>query len=124
MGKGCIVPHSPGSRFMSPQSSASPSRLDAAYKLLFSFPEMVRDLLVGFVPWDWVAELDLSTPERWPDSRVSDDLRQRHQGRVWRARFRDRWLHMLVLLELQSVVDRSMALRILAYTALLIFMDF
>ena len=104
---------------MSPHSSTSPSRLDAAYKLLFSFPEMVRDLLVGFVPWDWVAELDLSTLERWPDSRVSDDLRQRHQDRVWRVRFRDRWLYMLVLLEFQSVVDRSMALRILAYTALL-----
>ena len=29
---------------------------DAAYKLLFSFPEMVRDLLAGFVCDAWVAE--------------------------------------------------------------------
>ena len=92
---------------------------DAAYKLLFSFPVMVRDLLVGFVPHDWVAELDLSTLERWSDSRVSDDLRQRHQDRVWRVRFRGQWLYVLVLLEFQSSVDRSMAVRILAYTALL-----
>ena len=104
---------------MSAQSPTPSSRHDAAYKLLFSFPEMVRDLLVGFVHQRWVAELDLSTLERWPDSRVSDDLRQRHQDRVWRVRFRDRWLYMLVLLEFQSVVDRSMALRVLAYTALL-----
>ena len=92
---------------------------DAAFKLLFSFPEMVRDLLAGFVPHEWVKELDLSTLERWPGSHVSDDLRQRHQDRVWRVRFRDRWLYVLVLLEFQSTVDRTMAVRILAYTALL-----
>ena len=92
---------------------------DAAYKLLFSFPEMVRDLLAGFVPREWVEELDLSTLERWPGSHVSDDLRQRHQDRVWRVRFRDRWLYVLVMLEFQSTVDRTMAVRILAYTALL-----
>ena len=92
---------------------------DAAYKLLFSFPEMVRDLLAGFVPREWVEELDLSTLERWPGGHVSDDLRQRHQDRVWRVRFRDRWLYVPVLLEFQSTVDRTMAVRILAYTALL-----
>ena len=92
---------------------------DAAYKLLFSFPDMVHDLLAGFVPPEWVQDLDLSTLERWPDSHVSDDLRQRHEDRVWRVRFRNRWLYVLVLLEFQSTVDRSMAVRILAYTALL-----
>ena len=92
---------------------------DAAYKLLFSFPEMVRDLLAGFVPAEWIEALDLSTLERWPGSHVSDDLRQRHQDRVWRVRLRDRWLYVLVLLEFQSTVDRTMAVRILAYTALL-----
>ena len=92
---------------------------DAAWKLLFSFPEMVRDLLGAFVPHEWVEELDLSTLERWPGSHVSDDLRQRHQDRVWRVRFRGRWLHVLVMLEFQSAVDRTMAVRILAYTALL-----
>ena len=92
---------------------------DAAYKLLFSFPEMVRDLLAGFVPAEWVEALDLSTLERWPESTVSDDLRRRHQDRVWRVRLRERWLYVLVLLEFQSAVDRTMAVRILAYTALL-----
>ena len=38
---------------------------DAACKLLFSFPAMVRDLLAGFFPREWVEELDLSTLERW-----------------------------------------------------------
>ena len=92
---------------------------DAAYKLLFSFPEMVRDLLAGFVSSEWVAELDLSTLERWPASQVSDTLRERHQDRVWRVRYRHRWLYVLVLLEFQSTVDRTMAVRVLTYTALL-----
>ena len=92
---------------------------DAAYKLLFSFPEMVRDLLDGFVSDEWVAELDLSTLERWPASQVGDTLRERHQDRVWRVRYRRRWLYVLVLLEFQSTVDRTMAVRVLAYSALL-----
>ena len=92
---------------------------DAAYKLLFSFPEMVRDLLDGFVSGDWVAELDLSTLERWPASQVGDTLRERHQDRVWRVRYHRRWLYVLVLLEFQSTVDRTMAVRVLAYSALL-----
>ena len=92
---------------------------DAACKLLFSFPAMVRDLLAGFFPREWVEELDLPTLERWPESTVSDDLLQRHRAWVWRVRCRDRWLYVLVLLEFQSTVDHTMAVRILAYTALL-----
>ena len=71
---------------------------DAAYKLLFSFPDMVRDLLGGFVPREWVGDLDLSTLERWPASHVGDDLRQYRGNRVWRVRSRERWLHVLVWL--------------------------
>ena len=39
---------------------------------------------------------------------------------MWRLRFSDeRWLYLLLLLEFQSTVDRAMAVRMLAYTALL-----
>lgn len=34
---------------------------DSSYKLLFSHPAMVEDLLTGFVHEDWVAELDFAT---------------------------------------------------------------
>lgn len=30
-----------------------PTQHDNDYKMLFSHPEMVRDLLLGFVPGDW-----------------------------------------------------------------------
>ena len=99
-----------------PTSSCSPS------------PRWWRDLLDGFVSGDWVAELDLSTLERWPASQVGDTLREHHQDRVWRVRYRHRWLYVLVHLEFQSTVDRTMpapeclcrgAVRVLAYSALL-----
>ena len=39
---------------------------------------------------------------------------------MWRVRFReDRWLYLVLLLEFQASVDRTMAVRMLAYTALL-----
>ncbi len=45
---------------------------DTAYKQLFAYPEMVRDLLLGFVPGDWVHQLDLTSFERVNGSYVSD----------------------------------------------------
>ena len=93
---------------------------DPAYKRLFSRPRMVRDLLRGFAARGWSAELDLASLTPLPASYVSHDLRQRHGDLVWRVRFKDdRWLYVVLLLEFQSAVDRSMAVRMLTYTALL-----
>ena len=93
---------------------------DGAYKRLFSRPRMVRDLLSGFAARDWSAELDLASLTPLSASYVTPDLRQRHNDLVWRLRFRDeRWLYVVLLLEFQSAVDRSMAVRMLTYTALL-----
>ena len=41
---------------------------DSGYKFLFSTPELVRDLIIGFVPDEWLASLDYSTRERVPGS--------------------------------------------------------
>ena len=93
---------------------------DPAYKRLFSRPRMVRDLLSGFAARDWSAEFDLASLTPLPASYVSHDLRQRHGDLVWRVRFKDdRWLYVVLLLEFQSAVDWSMAVRMLTYTALL-----
>ena len=93
---------------------------DPAYKLIFSRPRMVEDLLRGFAARDWSDKLDFESLTALPASFVSDDLRQRHGDLVWRVRFRDdRWLYLLLLLEFQSTVDPAMAFRMLAYTALL-----
>jgi len=92
---------------------------DSGYKLLFSHPVMVADLLTGFVAEDWVKELDFSTLEKQSGSYVSDDLRPRADDVVWRVRWRDRWLYVYLLLEFQSEVDRFMAVRLLVYVGLL-----
>ena len=36
---------------------------DSSYKFLFSNPELVRDLVMGFIPDDWLHTLDYSTLE-------------------------------------------------------------
>ena len=93
---------------------------DPAYKQMFSRPRMVRDLLHGFAARGWSGALDFASLTPVPASFVSDDLQQRHGDLVWRVRFRDdRWLYLVLLLEFQSGVDRAMAVRMLAYTALL-----
>ena len=95
---------------------------DNSYKLLFSHPEMVRDLLLGFIHEDWVQQLDFSSLQKFSGGYVSDKLRGRESDVVWRVRWRgkeDRWLYVYVLLELQSTVDSFMAVRMMTYVGLL-----
>lgn len=44
---------------------------DASYKLLFSSPELVRDLVLGFIPDAWLHSLDYRTLEKMPGSYVT-----------------------------------------------------
>ena len=60
---------------------------DHSYRQLFSHPEMVRDLLTGFVPGDWVQALDLDTLEPVKASFVTDDYRDREDDSIWRVRW-------------------------------------
>ena len=92
---------------------------DTGYKLLFSHSEMVRDLITGFVPGDWVREADFSTLTPEKASFVSDDEKERHDDLVWRVRLRDRWLWVYLLLEFQSTPDPWMAVRLMVYVGLL-----
>jgi len=83
---------------------------DTGYKLLFAHPEMVRDLLIGFVPEPWVQTLDFSTLERVNASYVSEKGDARHEDMVWKVRFENHWLYVYLLLEFQAQPDRWMAL--------------
>ena len=92
---------------------------DPNYKRIFSFPRMVEGLLYGFLPGQWLDDLDFSTLQKLPTEYVSDELLKRHGDCVWRLRRRGEWLYLLVLLEFQSTDEPRMALRILTYTSLL-----
>ncbi|MEJ1961552.1 MAG: Rpn family recombination-promoting nuclease/putative transposase [Gammaproteobacteria bacterium] len=92
---------------------------DHSYKLLFSHPQMVRDLLEGFVREDWLAQLDYSSLEKVNGSYVTGDLRARTSDMVWRVRWGADWIYIYLLIEFQSKVERYMAVRIAAYVTLL-----
>ena len=92
---------------------------DAAYKNLFTDPDMVASLLRRFAPADVVADMDFSSLEPFPSEHISDDQRERRNDIVWRIRMKDSVCYLLFLLEFQSTEDWWMAVRILAYTALL-----
>lgn len=92
---------------------------DSAYKLIFSHPKMVEDLLRGFVHEVWVGQLDYATLEKVGGSYVSDDLRSREDDIIWRVRTTGGWLYIYLLIEFQSRCDPWMALRVMVYTGLL-----
>lgn len=92
---------------------------DSEYKLLFSHPEMMRDLLVGFVPGDWAQAAQFNTLERVNASYVSDTDRQRHDDMVWRLKVGPHWVWVYLLLEFQNQPDEWMAVRMMAYVSLL-----
>ncbi|WP_435103475.1 Rpn family recombination-promoting nuclease/putative transposase [Arhodomonas sp. AD133] len=92
---------------------------DHSYRLLFSHPVMVADLIRGFVHEDWVAQVDFTTLERVNQSFVTDNLLDREDDIIWRVRWRGSWLYVYLLLEFQSTNDRFMAVRMLTYVGLL-----
>ena len=93
---------------------------DPSYRLLFSQPRMVEELVRGFAGEPWIEQLDFSTLERVNASYVSDTLKEREGDVVWRLRHRDgSAVYVYLLIEFQSEVQRFMAVRLLAYVALL-----
>ncbi|MEM7354908.1 MAG: Rpn family recombination-promoting nuclease/putative transposase [Acidobacteriota bacterium] len=92
------------------------------YLLLFSYPYLVESLLRDFVPGDWVRHLDFESLEKVGASYATDDLRSRHDDLVWRVRGRPagRWIYIYLLLEFQRRDEPFMAVRIMAYVALLL----
>lgn len=85
---------------------------DSGYKQLFSHPDMVRDLLTGFVPGPWLQSARFDTLERVNASYVSESDRQRHDDMVWRLQVGPRWVWIYLLLEFQSRDDPWMAVHI------------
>ncbi|MDP2202910.1 MAG: Rpn family recombination-promoting nuclease/putative transposase [Methylicorpusculum sp.] len=92
---------------------------DTGYKLLFSHPRLVQDLITGFVQPEWLDSIDFKTLEPVKASFATDDLRQRHDDCIWRMKFKDTWLYLYLLLEFQSSDDYFMANRVMTYLGLL-----
>ncbi|BAP55356.1 putative transposase [Thioploca ingrica] len=91
---------------------------DESYKLLFSHPQMVEDLLRGFVHEPWVAELDFTTLEAVKSSFVSSNLKRRDEDVIWRVRWQQRWLYLYILLAFQATPQPFMGIRVAVYVGL------
>lgn len=101
-------------------ASASRPDHDARYQRLFSHPGVVAQLLRHFVDGPWLSGLDLDAMERL-NTKFHADAGQRRDGdMIWRIPRQDGAdTYLLLLLEFQSTSDHFMALRVLAYAALL-----
>ncbi|QKE38159.1 Rpn family recombination-promoting nuclease/putative transposase [Ferrovum myxofaciens] len=92
---------------------------DSSYKYLFSAPEFVRDLIMGFVPDEWLHSLDYTTLKKVDGNYITEDFRGRADDIVWRIKVGGDWVYLYILIEFQSTVDKYMALRMMVYMGLL-----
>ena len=100
--------------------SSPKHRHDRSYRRLFSQPRLVEELILGFWNEAWIERLDFTTLERANGSFVTPKLRARDTDVVWKLQtLSGRQVYLYFLLELQSTVNRFMAVRLLGYTALL-----
>ena len=93
------------------------STVDSDYKHLFSCPEVVRDLLKGYVPGKWLNDVDFSTLIHVNGSYVSESGKQRHDDVVYRVNIGGQWLWVYIIIEFQKKTDPWMALRMLEYVS-------
>ncbi len=94
---------------------------DSVYRRIFSNAGIIEQALRRFLKGPWLEKLEFSTLELVPTRYVSRFLDQRESDIVWRVRYgrgEQEWFYVYVLMELQSSVQRFMALRLWAYIAL------
>ena len=92
---------------------------DASYKQLFTFPEMVSDLLQLFIPSKLVGDFDPSSLEEESPNHINRVLSERRQDKIWRVKTKNgNTFYLYLLFEFQSYSDKQMALRVTEYSVL------
>ena len=101
------------------RDEAKHGETDRVYKRFYADPAVVEEIARDFAGGAWAAKLDFGTLERLPAEMLDPVLPlARRADMVWRVRFRDRPLHVVLLFEFQSGPDRDMAVRIVVETGL------
>ena len=100
-----------------------PQKHDRAYRRFFSHPEMVEDLVRGFIREDWVKHLDFEHMEQASEVLVGEKYDRRDSDTIWRIRWREPHsdkppLHVVFIFEFLSRPDPWAAVRLLSYVAL------
>jgi predicted transposase YdaD len=94
---------------------------DTGYKELFSHPEFIEQLIEGFAPPEIAAMMDFATLKNHSGHYITPLFEEKLEDVVWSVevhwRGRRARVFLYVLIEFQSRVDASMALRMLHYVA-------
>lgn len=91
---------------------------DRGYKLLFSHPQMIEDLLKSFVKEDFVAQIDYQTLKPVKTVFVSSTFEGRENDVIWEINIGGKKAYLYILIDFQSTVDKFMSLRLLTYIGL------
>ena len=87
---------------------------DRAARRLFSHPRVIADLLLGFMPRELLGKIDPGSLRRLSDERVNGRLNRLQGDLTWQIELAD-GASVVVMLEVQSTPDRTMAARMTAH---------
>ena len=94
---------------------------DTGYKELFSYPELVRQLIEGFAPPEVAAMMDFATLTDHSGSYITPLFGEKFEDKVWSVEVK--WdgarqrVFVYLLIEFQSTVDHRLPIRMLHYVA-------
>jgi predicted transposase/invertase (TIGR01784 family) len=103
---------------MSGATKKARRRHDPIYRRIFNRPQIMKEILSKFASGPWVKHLDFSTLAPVPADFISRYLKKYEGDLIWHVRYGrgpGEWFYIFVLMELQSSVQRFMALRMLGY---------
>jgi len=96
---------------------------DIGYKEIFSYLEMVQQLIEGFAPKEVADLLDFSTLKPHPGHYITPTFQNKEEDIVWSVKAQLEpagepvEIYLYILLEFQSSVDRTMPVRFMQYIA-------
>ncbi len=89
---------------------------DRSYKKLFSYKGFVKQLLQGFVRLKWVERVDFDKITLEPVSFIDRLFKKKEADIIWKLPLKQgSEVYLYLLLEFQSAVDKTMALRFASY---------
>ena len=90
---------------------------DRGYKRLFENVHFFQQLLESFVGKPWVKDLDFSQCQSIKKSYVSKEYKETTQDLLYKIKYHDKDIYIIVLLEFQSTSPYFMVVRVLHYIA-------
>ncbi|WP_404417520.1 Rpn family recombination-promoting nuclease/putative transposase [Marinospirillum sp.] len=94
---------------------------DTGYKEVFSYPELIQQLIEGFVPEEVAEMMDFSTLKLENGNYITPLFEEKHEDLVWSVEVT--WqgstqrVYLYLLMEFQSSIDTTMPIRLMHYVS-------